>query len=83
MSEIEVAMEGRDDSERKKAAVGAQGRRRRRRCDNIEWGLLMTQPGPPLPPGAKEGAVMEEEEVVARRTERRDLDSLRTIDRQG
>ena len=81
MSEIEVAMEGRDDSERKKAAAGAQGRRRRR-CDNIEWGLLMTQPGPPLPPGAKEGAVMEEEEV-ARRTERRDLDSLLTIDRQG
>ena len=70
MSEIEVAMEGRDGSEK-----GAQGRRR---CDNIEWGLLMTQPGPPLPPGAKEGAVMEEEEV-ARRTERRDLDSLRTI----
>ena len=68
-------MEGRDDSERKKAAVGAQGRRR---CDNIEWGLLMTQPGPPLPLGAREGAVMEEEEVVARRTERRDLDSLRT-----
>ena len=75
MSEIEVAMEGRDDSERKKVAVGAQARRR---CDNIEWGLLMTLPGPPLPPGAKEGAVMEEEEEeVARRTERRDLDSLR------
>ena len=80
-------MEGREDSERKmaaEAAVGAQGHRRR--CDNIEWGLLMTQPEPPLPPGAKEGAVMEEkeeEEVVARRTERRDLDSLLTIDRQG
>ena len=72
MSEIE----GRDGSERA-TATGPQGRRRRR-CDNIEWGLLMTLPGPPLPPGAKEGAVMEEEEEeVARRTERRDLDSLR------